>query len=262
MRSHHSGTRPCTTKIRNSLNNPLKILGCFGSKIRKIMKNYMVILPVSAMTICVGLPKGATAQVAVVEVIKAGVKKVIRAVDLRVQRLQNETIWLQNAQKVLENQLSKLKLTEIADWTERQKDLYSEYYTSLWKVKSAITYYKRVKELTQKQIAIVDEYKWAIGVFQKDKHFTVDELEQMQKVYLGILEESVKNLDQVLLVINSFKTQMSDANRLEIISAAADKMEENYTDLRKFNSGNIQLSIQRSTSLDEVAKLRELYGVY
>lgn len=261
MRSQNLGTRPCTAKIRNALVNPLFKLGGLGRKIKKIMKNYMVILPVSAMTICVSIPKGATAQIAVLEVIKAGVKKVIRAVDLKVQRLQNETIWLQNAQKVLENQLSKLKLTEIADWTERQKDLYAEYYTSLWKVKSAITYYKRVKELTLKQIAIVDEYKWAWGLFQKDRHFSAEELEEMQKIYLGILEESVKNLDQVLLVVNAFKTQMSDGKRLEIINAAADKMEENYTDLKKFNSGNISLSIGRANSLDEVVKLKELYDV-
>ena len=117
------------TKIRNSLASSAKSLGWLATKIKKHMKNYMVILPVSAMTICVSLPKGANAQIAVLEVIKAGVKKVIRAVDLKVQRLQNETIWLQNAQKVLENQLSKLKLTEIADWTERQKELYSDYYT-------------------------------------------------------------------------------------------------------------------------------------
>ncbi|RZJ37490.1 MAG: conjugal transfer protein TraI, partial [Chryseobacterium sp.] len=56
-------------------------------------------MPISTMTICVSLPKGASAQIAVLEVIKAGVKKVIKAVDLKVQRLQNETIWLQNAQK-------------------------------------------------------------------------------------------------------------------------------------------------------------------
>ncbi len=260
MRSQTNGAGP-RTKIRNSLANPYKILGMLASKIKRHMKNYMVILPVSAMTICVSLPKGANAQIAVLEVIKAGVKKVIRAVDLKVQRLQNETIWLQNAQKVLENQLSKLKLTEIADWTERQKELYSEYYTSLWKVKTAITYYKRVKDLTQRQIAIVEEYKWAWGLFQKDKHFTVDELDQMQKTYLGILEESVKNLDQVLLVVNSFKTQMSDGKRLEIINGAAQKMEENYTDLRAFNAGNIDLSIKRSVSLEEVAKLKELYGI-
>lgn len=105
-------------------------VACIGA-IKKVMKKYMVILPVSAMTLFVSMPTGANAQIAVLEVIKAGVKKVIKAVDLKVQRLQNETIWLQNAQKVLENQLSKLKLTEIADWTEKQKELYKNYYEEL-----------------------------------------------------------------------------------------------------------------------------------
>ena len=230
-------------------------------KLIKYMKKYMVILPLSTMTLFVGLPKGANAQIAVLEVIKAGVKKVIKAVDLKVQRLQNETIWLQNAQKVLENQLSKLKLTEIADWTEKQKEQYSKYYEELWRIKSAIAYYKRIKDLTEKQIDIVNEYKWAWGLFQKDKHFKPEELDYMGKVYSGILDESIKNLDQIFLVINSFKTQMSDAARLELISRAADEMDANYSALKKFNLSNIGLSIQRSTSLDETAKLKEVYGI-
>nr|WP_294895094.1 conjugal transfer protein TraI [uncultured Pedobacter sp.] len=231
------------------------------NQIKKNMKKYMVILPVSAMTIFVSLPKGATAQIAVVEVIKAGVKKVIKAVDLKIQRLQNETIWLQNAQKVMENQLSKLKLGEIADWTEKQKELYGKYYQELWEIKSVITYYKRIRELTEKQIAIVDEYKWAWQLFQKDENFKAEELEYMEKVYSGILDASVKNLDQVLLVINSFKTQMSDAKRLEIINAAADQMDANYTDLKQFNIQNSKLSIQRTKSLEEAVILKELYGM-
>lgn len=230
-------------------------------KLIKIMKKYMVILPMSTMTIFVALPKGATAQIAVVEVIKAGVKKVIKAVDLKVQRLQNETIWLQNAQKSLENQLSKLKLTEIADWAEKQKEIYSKYYNELWQIKSAISYYKRLKDLTTKQLAIVDEYKWAWNLFKKDKNFTPDELDYMEKVYSGILDESIKNLDQVLLVVNSFKTQMSDAKRLEIINAAANNMDTNYSDLKQFNTQNSKLSIQRAKSNDEITVLKELYGI-
>lgn len=225
------------------------------------MKKYMVILPISAMTLFVALPKGADAQVAVIQVIKAGVKKVIKAVDLKIQRLQNRTIWLQNAQKVLENQLSRLKLTEIADWAEKQKELYGKYYQELWEIKSAISYYKRIREMTQQQVAIVDEYKWAWNLFRQDRHFTPDELDYMQKVYSGILDESLKNLDQLLLVVSSFKTQMSDAKRMEIIAKAADQMDDNYGDLKKFNTENIRLSIQRAKSLDEVVTLKEIYGV-
>lgn len=224
-----------------------------------MMRTYMVVLPFSAMTLLVGLPTGATAQVAFLEVIKAGVKKVIKAVDLKVQRLQNQTIWLQNAQKVIENQLSKFKLTEIADWTERQRALYADYYQKLWEVKSLIATYQRIKDLAQTQAAIVKEYQWAIGLFHKDKHFSVDELLHMEEVYRGILEFSVKNLDQVFMVVNSFKTQMSDAARMELIDAASKAMDENYSDLRRFNNQNITLSIQRSGSDAEVRNLKRLY---
>ncbi len=226
-----------------------------------VMKKFMVILPISAMTLFVGIPTGANAQLAVLEVIKAGVKKVIKAMDLKVQRLQNETIWLQNAQKVLENQLSKLKLGEIADWTQKQKELYGQYYEELWKVKSAIAYYKRVKDLMELQGEIAGEYSWAWGLLSKDKHFSSEELSAMEKVYTGILDESLKNVDQLLVVVSSFKTQMSDAARLELIIAAGEAMQVNYQALKRYNRENCLVSIQRAKSLEEVAHLKELYGI-
>jgi len=226
-----------------------------------VMKKFMVILPISAMTLFVGIPTGANAQLAVLEVIKAGVKKVIKAMDLKVQRLQNETIWLQNAQKVLENQLSKLKLGEIADWTQKQKELYGQYYEELWKVKSAIAYYKRVKDLMELQGEIAGEYSWAWGLLSKYKHFSAEELSAMEKVYTGILDESLKNVDQLLVVVSSFKTQMSDAARLELIISAGEAMQANYQALKRYNRENCLVSIQRAKSLEEVAHLKELYGI-
>ncbi|MEP0711380.1 hypothetical protein [Algoriphagus sp.] len=72
----------------------------------------------------------AAAAIPIVEIIKAAVKKVIVAVDLQIQRQQNKVIWLQNAQKVLENTMSKLKLDEISSWTEKQRELYKNISTS------------------------------------------------------------------------------------------------------------------------------------
>ena len=152
---------------------------------------------------------------------------------------------MQNAQKKIENILSKLKLDEISDWTEKQRDLYKDYYEELMKVKSIITYYQRIKDISQKQATIVEEYERAWSLFQKDNHFNVQELEYMQKVYSGILEESMKNIDQIFLILDSFTTQMSDAKRLEIINAAADQIDANYDDLTLVNRQNILLSLAK-----------------
>ncbi len=226
------------------------------------MKKFMILMPTSLIVLMVSLPfEHATAQVAVLEVIKAGVKKVIKAVDLKIQRMQNETIWLQNAQKVMENQLSKVKLTEISDWTEKQKELYSKYYSELWKVKSVISYYKRIKETTTKQVFLVEEYKKAWSLAKQDKNFQPRELDYMYKVYSGILNESAKNLDQILLIINSFKTQMSDAKRLELINSAADRIDQNYSDLKQFNNQNILMSVQRSKGQQQIRNVQKLYDL-
>lgn len=219
-------------------------------------------MPASMIVLMVSLPiSEVNAQVAVLEVIKAGVKKVIKSVDLKIQRMQNETIWLQNAQKVMENQLSKLKLAEISDWTEKQKDIYSKYYADLWKVKAAISYYQRIKDITTKQVFLVEEYKKAWNLARRDKNFTPQELDYMYDVYTGILNESAKNLDQILLVVNAFKTQMSDAKRLELINEAAECIEVNYSDLRQFNTQNILTSLQRSKSQDQIEEVQQLYGI-
>jgi mannitol-specific phosphotransferase system IIBC component len=225
------------------------------------MKKYMVILPVSAVTVFVSIPKGADAQLVVGSVISSTVGRVIRAIDLEVQRMQNQTIWLQNAQKALENQLSKLKLDEISGWSQKQKDLFNQYYQELWNIKTAIAYYSRISDLTQKQVALVNSYNQAWALIKNDKHFTADELSYMTNVYSGILQASVNDLDQILSVIHANKTQMPDAKRMEIINKAADHMDTNYSDLQQFNTQNEMLSLQKAQSENEVLTLKKYYGI-
>ncbi|MDT0641568.1 conjugal transfer protein TraI [Zunongwangia sp. F363] len=199
--------------------------------------------------------------IAILEIIKAGIKKVIKAVDLKIQRLQNKTIWLQNAQKTLENTLSKLKLDEISEWTEKQKEQYREYYEELAKVKAIISYYQRIRDITQKQVRLINEYQHAWHLIQQDDHFTSDEIEYMSRVYSGILEESLNNIDQITLIVQSFTTTMSDAKRLEIINNAADQVDANYDDLMRFNQQNVLLSLSRAKTSIEVQTVKKLYGL-
>ena len=224
------------------------------------MKKLLIVLAFAGMSGITPVEQ-VKAQIPIVEIIKAGIKKVIKAVDLKIQRLQNKTIWLQNAQKTLENTMSKLKLNEISDWVDKQKTLYKDYYEELLKVKAIISYYKRIKEITEKQVHLVEEYKRAWGLFRQDKNFNPEELSYMERIYSGILDESIKNLDQIFLVINSFQTQMSDAKRLEIINATADGIDENYNDLKAFNQQGILLSLQRAKVQNDVDVVKKLYGL-
>ncbi len=226
------------------------------------MKIARIFFPMVLAAMISTLPQErAEAAIPITKIIQEGVKKVIKAVDLMIQRLQNKTIWLQNAQKVLENKLNELKLTEIAEWTEKQRKLYKEYYDELWKVRNTIAGYQRIKQILERQARLVLEYKRVWGLMKNDDHFTKKELEYMYRVYTGIMNESVRNLDQILVVINSFKTQMSDAKRLEIINKCGEEIERNYYDLKQFNTQNIRLSISRAKDAHEIETVKRLYGI-
>lgn len=198
----------------------------------------------------------------VLEVIRMAVVKAIKAFDLMIQRLQTKTIWLQNAAKALENKLSELKLKEIAEWTDKQRELYRKYYDELWNVRSAIATYHRVMQVINRQKQIVEQYRFTWRMISQDEHFTASEIDYMYRVYGGILNESVQNIDQVLLVINAYRMQMSDAKRLEAIGNVAEAVEKNYADLNHFNQQNIQLSLNRAKDEHEVESIKKLYGLH
>ncbi|KFF03696.1 hypothetical protein [Flavobacterium hydatis] len=226
------------------------------------MKKKLIVLMVCLLLVGTSArPAEKVAVLPILEIVKAVTKKVIKAIDLRIQRLQNKTIWLQNAQKQVENVLSKLKLDAISDWTQKQKDLYKGYYEELAKVKSIITYYQRIREITKKQTQLVQEYERAWNLFKQDTHFKDSEIQYMERVYTGILEESVKNIDQIFLILDSFATQMSDLKRLEIINKAADQIDGNYDDLTMFNQQNILLSLQRAKTEADVNQVKQFYGI-
>lgn len=203
----------------------------------------------------------AQSQMVIIDAIKLATKKVIRAIDLQIQRLQNKTIDLQNIQKEIENKLSKLKLDEISEWTKRQKEIYQEYFDELWRVKSAIAYYKRITEIVSKQKQLVSEYKHAYSLLKRDQHFSASEIDYIYTVYSGIIAESIKNLDQILMLVQSFTVQMSDADRLQMLNRAAEQIEEQISDLRAFTNQNIQISLQRARDLNELEMIKKLYGL-
>jgi len=199
--------------------------------------------------------------VEIISVIKGAITKVIKAVDLEVQRMQTKTIWLQNAQKELENTMSELKLGEITDWVQKQKDLYDKYYTELSDVKQIIADYEKVKKITQLQQKIFSMYKSSFNLLRQDKNFSPEEIDCMYKIFSGLVSESVRDADGVLAVVSAFVTQMDDAARIKIIDGVENDMQQIYDDLRRFTSEQIELSVHRALEKNDAESVKKLYGL-
>jgi len=195
------------------------------------------------------------------DAIRAAIIAAIKAADIAVQKVQNATIDLQNAQKVVENQLTQLNLGQIGDWEAKMRDLYSEYYDELKTVKTAISYFKEITGIISQQSQLVSEYKKAYAIVQQDNHFTTAEISYIHKVYTGIIAESLKSVDEITLVLTNFSLQMTDAARLKIIKEASSDIERLTSDLRKFNNQTAQLSLQRAKTKQDLETIRQLYGL-
>jgi hypothetical protein len=220
------------------------------------MKKTLIII------LLVGAVNFAHAQFVVGTILNETVGKIIRAIDLEVQKAQNQTIWLQNAQKAIENQLHQLQLSNIAGISTQQKNLFTEYYNELSAVKAVITDYEQVVNIINRQQQLVRLYKTSWAATQQDGHFSATELQQIEQVYSGILLESANNLDQLAKVINSLQTQMTDEQRLEIIDHIAKQVDGNYQDLKKFTNQNIQLSMARAHDQQDIQTTKNLYGIH
>ena len=203
----------------------------------------------------------ADAQIPVVGLVSGVIKKIITALDLKVQELQNQTIALQNAEKNLENSMSLGNLNDITSWIGKERTLYQNYYKELATVKTIISDYDEVERIISEEEDLVQEYKNAQRLFSQDKHFSASELQEMATVYNGILQESIRNLDEAALAVKSVVTQMSDAERLLLIHKASAGMQKNLNDLRQYNNNNVWLSLQRATDEQDKQAVKKLYGI-
>lgn len=224
------------------------------------MKKKLWILSLALASLMI--PSGeATAQIPVVSLVSTVVKKVIMALDLKVQQLQNQTIALQNAEKQAENSLHLNSLNDISGWLGKERTLYQDYYTELSKVKTVIADYQEVKTIISQQAQLLTEYHQASTLFHQDPHFSAAELQAMENIYAGMLEESARNLDELLLTVGSFSTQMDDAERMAVVHHACTGMQTNLNHLRQYNQQNVAISYERAKDETDRQNLKQLYGI-
>ena len=176
------------------------------------------------------------------------IAKAIKAIDLKVQKLQNETIWLQQAQGLAEQELSKIKLSEITGWQQQLSDLYAGYFAELKQVKSSILGMSQIKRVMDMQRQVVIAY----GKFAKDP------LAKVQ--YDALLNTSVEILQTLYSVIGS-QYAMKDAERICMITTLKDAMGHCLTNIETLNKQQLSIADNRSRMQADLQFVKKLNGI-
>ena len=149
----------------------------------------------------------------------------------------------------------------IKDISQGNFKLHEGFLDGLLAVSPAVRNYKRVADIIRYQQKIMQEHKKAFTFFKGTGRFSPEELSYMGKVYSNLFQQSLKNLDELIMVITASNLRMSDDERLQAIDRIFVDVEDKLTFLRAFNSSTKLLAVQRMQEQSEVDLLKQLHDV-
>jgi len=139
--------------------------------------------------------------------------------------------------------------------------LQQAFLDGLMIVSPAVRAYPRVEDIINDQVMLVSEYKSAYSSFSQDKHFTPDELGYMTDVYNNLISGSLKNLNDLSMIITDSKVRMSDAERIRAIDRIYTDSHGQLTFLQEFNNQSYSVALARSEQANDRQTLKTLYGI-
>ena len=167
--------------------------------------------------------------------------------------------------KILKNMYDGYKIihmgyTTVKDLSEGNFSLHKTFLDGLMEVSPAVKKYKKIADIINYQLRIVKEYKGAFNQFKEDKSFTIQEIEYLGKVYANLFNLSLKNIEELIMVITAGKLRMSDDERLQAIDRIYVSIEDQFTFLKAFNNNTALLALQRKSEQAEINMSRKIYG--
>ncbi|RYZ90270.1 MAG: TerB family tellurite resistance protein [Proteobacteria bacterium] len=130
--------------------------------------------------------------------------------------------------------------------------LHEVFLDGLLLVSPEVKKYYKVAEIIGYQSDILTEHKSAYKKFSSAGIFSTGELDYLERVYGKLINESVQNLDRLLMVITSSKLRMSDDERLKSIDRIHEDILDKLTFLRSFNRQTSMLGIARAKENSEI----------
>jgi hypothetical protein len=174
---------------------------------------------------------------------------------------------LQQFEEILNNMYVGYKIldkgyTTIKSISEGNYSLHQLFLDGLMAVNPSVRNYKRIPYIIDYQKLLIKEYKNAYGRFKQDKNFSPQEIEYMANVYNFLFQASLRNIDDLVMIITATKLRMSDDERMRAIDRIFYDMQSKVIFLRGFNNSTQLLAIQRARAANDVRTINHIYGLY
>lgn len=149
----------------------------------------------------------------------------------------------------------------IKDIAEGNFTLHKVFLDGLYAINPAVRDYKKIPEIIRYQQLLLKESKRTYSRFKNDPNLTIREMEYIENVYASLLKQSLRNLDELLMIITAAKLRMNDEERLQAIDRIFYDMEAKLSFLKHFNNSTGALVLQRAKEKNDVTTIQKLYDV-
>lgn len=151
--------------------------------------------------------------------------------------------------------------TTIKNIAEGNYSLHQAFLDGLMAVNPSVRQYKRIPFIIDYQKLLVDEYRRANARFRSDPNLTFEELEYLASVYDFLFQASLRNLDDLFMIITANNLRMTDEERLQAIDVIFYDIESQVAFLNYFNNSTQLVAIQRARSRNDIRTMRQVYGI-
>lgn len=187
-----------------------------------------------------------------------------KAQAAEIQQLLLNLEKLAQFKKILQNMYDGFKLISngynaVKDISEGNFKLHKVFLDGLAEVSPAVKRYKRIADIIDYQLRIVNDSKKVLQQFKSDKQFNTAELNYLSNVYDQLIRQTLKNTEELLLVVTSGTLRMSDDERLAAIDRIFVTVESQYSFVREFSNSTKLLSIQRQSEQQQIDRMRLLH---
>ena len=149
----------------------------------------------------------------------------------------------------------------VKDVAQGNFNLHEAFLDGLYLVSPTVRKYARVTDIIKEQAALFSEYKNASHSFNRDQQFSPDELAYMMNVYNNLVSQSLKNLDDLSMIVTDSKLRMNDAERLMAIDQIYLESHNQLIYLRKFTDQAAKISWQRNQAAADNQRVKSIYGL-
>lgn len=173
---------------------------------------------------------------------------------------------LRQLEQILDNMYRGYKIVSkgyntVKDITEGNFKLHQVFLDGLYMVSPAVKRYHRIPQIIRYQEFLVKEYKRAFNRFRNDTNLTLREIRYLGNVYSYLVRQSLRNVDELLMVITASRLRMSDEERLKAIDRIFESMEEKVSFLVRLNTTAGVLIVQRAKANRDLITTQKLYDV-